>query len=49
MFTRYHLAEVLCQQIQQGELGAGEFERLAIKARFLAARIQAQGVNFKGR
>jgi hypothetical protein len=31
MFTRNHLAEMLRQQIQQGELRAGQFQRLAIK------------------
>jgi hypothetical protein len=36
MFTRYHLAEMLRQQIEQGELGAGQLQRLAIEAGFLA-------------
>ena len=49
MFTRYHLAEVLGQQIQQGELGACQFQRFTVKTRFLTARIQAQGVDFQRR
>ena len=40
---------MLCQQIEQGEFGAGELQGLTIEAGFLAAWIQAQGVDFYGR
>jgi hypothetical protein len=43
MFTRNHLAKMLRQQIEQGELRAGQFQRLTIEAGFLAAGVQAQG------
>ncbi|MNR63678.1 hypothetical protein D3C85_1860720 [compost metagenome] len=40
---------MLGQQIQQGELGAGQLQRLAVEARFLTTWVQAQGVHFQGR
>ena len=41
MLTRYHLAKMLRQKIEQGELGAGQFQGQTIEAGFLAAGVKA--------
>lgn len=46
-FARHHLAQVLRQQVEKGEFGAGQIEYLAVKAGFLTTGIKLQAINIQ--